>query len=47
MKGWTFMAKENAFFEENERLSEDSYEPFDLDELEEKIQNEFEEQFSA
>ena len=36
------MAKENAFFEENERLSEDSYEPFDLDELEEKIQNEFE-----
>ena len=42
MKGWTFMAKENAFFEENERLSEDSYEPFDLDELEEKIQNEFE-----
>ena len=43
MKGWTFMAKENAFFEENERISEDSYESFDLDELEEKFQNEFEE----
>jgi hypothetical protein len=37
------MAKENAFFEENERISEDSYESFDLDELEEKFQNEFEE----
>lgn len=31
------------FFEENERISEDSYESFDLDELEEKFQNEFEE----
>lgn len=37
------MAKENAFFEENERISENSYESFDLDELEEKFQNEFEE----
>ena len=40
------MAKENAIFNKSEQLNEDLVEPFDFDELEEKLQSQLEKEFS-
>ena len=40
------MAKENAILNKNEQLNEDLAESFDFDELEKKLQNQLEEEFS-
>lgn len=47
MKGLRYiMAKENAFFDDKQWLSEDTADSFNLDELEEKLQSQLEKEFT-
>lgn len=46
MKGWLVMAQENAIFDEQKKLYQDSTEMMNLDELEENLQSQLDESFA-
>lgn len=46
MKGWLVMAQENAIFDEQKKLHQDSTEMMNLDELEENLQSHLDESFA-